>query len=162
MIKEGRSKILYFGKNEGISVAENRYKGYEKALEEHGILLDEKLVVHTKRTFDDAHSKMKLVIEKDLEFDAIVCIGGLVAYGAGSAIVDAKLKVPEDVILGEFGDNEILSRLGIPFYTVCQNPYEIGKTAVNQLIRELEDKENSKTENIIIESKVIYRNFTGN
>lgn len=159
IIKEGRRKILYFGKNQEISVVEDRYKGYVKALEESEIEIDDNLVVYTKRNYDDAYSKMKYLIESNNEFDAVICIGGLVAYGAGSAIKDANLSVPEDIILGEFGDNEILSRLGIPFYTVCQNPYTMGKTAVDLLIKELENRDKNKAEHIIIESRVLYRNF---
>jgi len=158
IIKKGKKKIIYLGKIEGISVAEDRYNGYLKALEVNGIIFDKKLVVEIESSFNDANSKMEAVIDSGTDFDAVICFGGLIAYGAGSALVNRNLNIPEDVVLGEFGDNAMLYRLGIPFYTVSQNPYLMGKTAVNQLVHELKNREEDKLD-IIIESEVICRNF---
>jgi DNA-binding LacI/PurR family transcriptional regulator len=50
---------------------------------------------------------------------------------------------------------------GMPFLNqifVYQNPYKIGQTAVDLLIKKIEEKESLKaSEHIIIETKLIYR-----
>jgi DNA-binding LacI/PurR family transcriptional regulator len=88
----------------------------------------------------------------------MVSIGGLITYGAGQAILDKKLSIPKDIIIGEFGDNDIVYRLGVPFYSVFQNPYEIGKASTDLLIQMINsEKEDEEYENIIIDFKVIER-----
>ncbi len=85
-------------------------------------------------------------------------MGGLIAFGAGNAILESKLRIPEDILFSEFGDNDIISRLGIPFYTVNQNPYKIGQEAVNLLTKCLDDDTYcSKSINIEVEHKIVYR-----
>jgi LacI family transcriptional regulator len=158
-IEEGRQRIMFIGPNTGIPVARDRYEGYLMALEEHNISIDKKLILETERTFKDAHNVLYDVLQKGIEIDAIVCVGGLIALGAGNAILESKLSIPDDIMLGEFGDNDIIARLGVPFYSVNQNPYEIGKEAVNLLIKCMNDESNCNTrKNIEVEHKIIYRN----
>ena len=129
------------------------------ALKENKIRVKKNLILETERTFESAHNTLYNAIQSGTDIDAIVCVGGLVAYGAGNAILESKLRIPEDILLSEFGDNHIISRLGIPFYTVNQNPYQIGQEAVNLLIKCLEDDVNcSKSINIEVEHNIVYRN----
>jgi LacI family transcriptional regulator len=158
IISRGRKNILFLGPNSGIPVARDRFEGYKSALREHGIAFNPALVIQTFRNYHDSYKKMCSFLEKGFEIDGLVSVGGLITYGAGKAILDKKLSIPEDIIIGEFGDNDIVNRLGVPFYTVYQNPYKIGKAAVDLLIRQIESNqaENNFCD-IIIESKVIER-----
>jgi DNA-binding LacI/PurR family transcriptional regulator len=158
MIENGRRKIMFIGPNTGIPVARHRYEGYLMALEENKIRVKKNLILETERTFESAHNTLYNALQSGIDIDAIVCVGGLVAFGAGNAILESKLRIPEDILLTEFGDNDIISRLGVPFYTVNQNPYKIGQEAVNLLMKCLEDDILcTKSINIEVEHKIIYR-----
>jgi DNA-binding LacI/PurR family transcriptional regulator len=158
LIENGRRKIMFIGPNTGIPVAKDRFEGYLMALKENKIRVRKKLILETERTFESAHNTLYNAIQSGTDFDAIVCVGGLVAFGAGNAILESKLKIPEDILMSEFGDNDIISRLGIPFYTVNQNPYKIGREAVNLLIKCLEDDTYyAKSINIEVDHEIIYR-----
>jgi len=158
LIENGRKKIMFMGPNTGIPVAQDRFEGYLMALKENKIRVSKNLILETERTFESAHNTLYNVIQSGADIDAIVCVGGLVAFGAGNAILESKLKIPDDILLSEFGDNDIISRLGIPFYTVNQNPYKIGQEAVNLLTKCLNDETYcAKSINIEVEHKIIYR-----
>ncbi len=158
LIENGRRKIMFIGPNTGIPVAQDRFEGYLMALRENKIRVKKKLILETERTFESAHNTLYKAIQSGVDFDAIVCVGGLIAFGAGNAILESKLKIPEDILLTEFGDNQIISRLGVPFYTVNQNPYKIGQEAVNLLIKCLENDTNcNKSLNIDVEHNIVYR-----
>jgi DNA-binding LacI/PurR family transcriptional regulator len=158
IIHKGREKILFLGPNTGITVAKDRFEGYKSALKDNGILFNPDLVVQTFRNSADSYKKMDCFLNKKIKIDGVVSVGGLITYGAGKAILEHKLSIPDDVILGEFGDNDIVSRLGVPFYTVNQNPYKIGKVSVDLLIKLIESKENDDYfQDIIIESEVLER-----
>jgi LacI family transcriptional regulator len=158
IIEDGRTNILFLGPNTGIQVAKDRFEGYKLALKDHGIPFKHSLVVQTFRNFNDSYKKMYSLLNKGIKIDGVVSVGGLITYGCGKAILDHKYSIPGDVVLGEFGDNDIVSRLGKPFYTVNQNPYKIGKASVDLLIKIIESKEKENSfHNILIESEIIKR-----
>ena len=158
MISQGRKNILFLGPNTGIPVAKDRFKGYQLALKAKGIEFNPDLVVHSFRNFSDSNKKMLAILKTKLKIDAVISIGGLITYGAGKAILESNLTIPDDIMLGEFGDNDIVSRLGVPFYTVYQNPYMIGKTSVDLLIKLIKRPNlQEQSHDIIIDSEVLQR-----
>ena len=67
--------------------------------------------------------------------------------------------MPADILLAEFGDNSIISRFGLPFYTVNQNPYQMGLAAVELLTSMIDnDKLSSKRVNKKVKYNIIFRN----
>ncbi len=158
MIEAGRRDILFLGPNTGIPVAKDRFEGYKSALKDHGISFNPELVVKTFRDYDKSYKKILSVLDNKIKFDGVVSVGGLITYGAGRAILDSNLSIPGDVMLGEFGDNNIVARLGIPFLTVYQHPYALGKSAVDLLIKIIENKGKPDNYNsIIIDSEILQR-----
>jgi DNA-binding LacI/PurR family transcriptional regulator len=139
-------------------VARDRFKGYREGLKNHNIPLDSKLTLPCTFDLEKAGNKMKQLLESGIRPDAVICMGGLLAYGAGQAILDAQLKIPEDIFLAEYGDNLLPSRLGVTFLTVNQFPYEIGKTAVDLLIENINNKENhTKPKHVVLDTELIVR-----
>ncbi|MDZ7261291.1 MAG: LacI family transcriptional regulator [candidate division KSB1 bacterium] len=155
LIKRGRRNILFLGPKSGISVAEERYQGYLDALNDSNIPFNPELVVHSELYAEDSYRVMEGVLTNGLKPDAVLCVGGLVAYGAGKAILEFGLSIPGDIILAEFGDNDIIARLGVPFLTINQNPYKIGQLAVDLLVDEIEN-EPSPAKHIIVDTKLLY------
>ena len=158
IISRGKRNILFLGPNTGIPVCRDRFKGYKMALQENGIQFNPDLVLETFRSVEDSYEKMSVLLDKHTQIDGIVSIGGLITYGAGKAVLDHNLSIPDDIIIGEFGDNTVVLRLGRPFYTVNQNPYKIGKAATDLLINIIEThKSYSDFKDIIIDSEVTER-----
>jgi LacI family transcriptional regulator len=158
IINTGRKNILFLGPHVGIAVAKDRFDGYRLALKKHGIPFNPDLVLPTFRNFADSYKKMYSFLDKKIKIDGVLSVGGLITYGAGKAILDHNYSIPDDIIIGEFGDNDIVSRLGVPFYTVYQNPHKIGKASVDLLIRLIESKESeSKFQDVVIESEILER-----
>jgi LacI family transcriptional regulator len=158
MISQGRRHILFLGPNTGIPVAKDRFEGYRLALKTNGITFNPDLVVHSFRNFADSYKKMFSIMKSKMKIDGVISIGGVITYGAGKAILESNHTVPKDIMLGEFGDNDIVSRLGVPFFTVNQNPYIMGKSSVDLLIRIIEQQGTHDNFNdIIVDSEVLKR-----
>jgi LacI family transcriptional regulator len=158
IIEQGRTRIVFLGPNTGIPVAKDRFDGYKLALKEHGLPFKPELVIQAFRNIADSYKKMNCFLNKKVKIDGLVSVGGLITYGAGKAILDCKYKIPEDITIGEFGNNDIVTRLGVPFYTVDQSPYKIGKASVDLLIKLIESKESEEHfHDIIIESEILKR-----
>jgi DNA-binding LacI/PurR family transcriptional regulator len=136
----------------------DRFDGYKLALRENNIPFRPELVVQSFRSIDDSYNKIMSLFNQKLEFDAVVSIGGGITYGAGKAILEMGRSIPDDVAIGEFGDNDIVYKLGVPFYTVLQKPVEIGKGATDMLIKMIETGEpDEKFDDLIIEFEVVER-----
>jgi LacI family transcriptional regulator len=158
LIKEGRKRILFLGPHTGIPLLRDRFNGYKIALKENGIPYRPELIIQSFRSIDDSYNKILSLFSQKLEFDAVVSIGGGITYGAGKAIQEMNRLIPEDVAIGEFGDNDIVYKLGVPFYTVVQKPVEIGKGATDMLIKMIETGEpDEKFDDIIIEFEIVER-----
>jgi len=158
IIEEGRKRILFLGPRTRVSVLRDRFAGYRSALRENGVSYRPELVVDSFRSIEHSYGKVLETIRRRVHFDAIVSIGGLVTYGAGKAILESKKRVPEDVIIGEFGDDDIVYKLGVPFYSVVQNPQEIGKASTDLLINMIEAKKSyDGSNNIVIDSEIVER-----
>ena len=156
IIKDKRKNIVFLGPLKDLFVAKGRYKGYCDALKNNGIEIRHEYVIECKTNKENSYLKMKNFINSGLKFDAVMCTSGLIAFGAGSAILDAGLSIPTDVLLAEFGDNNIVHRLGVPFVTIDQFPYEMGKKSLEMIVNVIENKEKAKLrENIYVDAQLL-------
>lgn len=139
-IRNNRKHILFLGPVRTLSVARGRYRGYRKGLEKYQIAYDGNLVVPCEVDDVDAWAKMRQKLREVPHIDAVMCVGGLIAYGAGRAIIQSDRSIPEDVMLAEFGDNSVVHRLGVPFVTIDQSPYEMGCQSIELIVETIENK----------------------
>jgi DNA-binding LacI/PurR family transcriptional regulator len=156
LIKSGKRRIAYMGPSDGMSVASERFRGYVKALAEAKIFYDEQLVMRCR--IDETDSKLHIhnLLGKGIIPDGVVCMGGLVALGAGEALLNAGYKIPDDFLLAEFGDNDIVAKLGVPYRSINQSPFQIGKSAVNLIREEIErNRDIDECRHVIILSRLI-------
>jgi LacI family transcriptional regulator len=157
MVRDGRKQILFLGPTEKLSVARGRFRGYQKGLQDFNLQFDTNRIIPCDLNPIDAEDKMKAAIDSGVEFDGVICVGGLVAYGAGQAILKSGKSMPDEILLAEFGDNDVVARLGVPYLTVYQHPYDMGREAVDLLIANLDVQELKETyQHHIIDTKLIY------
>ncbi len=156
MVKKGCKNIVFLGPTEKLYVAKGRYRGYRRGLEQFGLPYDPHKVLPCELDADDAEAKMIALLQSGIPVDAVICVGGLVAFGGGRAILKNGYSIPDDIYLAEFGDNDVVARLGVPFLTVYQNPYQMGETAVDLLVDIIEHGEPPQPVHKIIETELIY------
>jgi LacI family transcriptional regulator len=156
LIKSGKRKIAYMGPIDGMSVASDRFQGYKNALAAAKIVYDEQLVLRCNIDETDSKLHIRNLLKKKIVPDGIVCMGGLVALGAGETLLTAGYKIPVDFLIAEFGDNDIVAKLGVPYRSINQSPFEIGKSAVNLIHEEIErNRDVDDFRHVIIPSTLI-------
>ncbi len=156
-----KKNIAFIGPTDKLSVAYDRLTGYKKALNESKIAFNDKLII----PIDYAIKKEKLVekiktfIHSGVKFDSLICTGGLIAYLAGATLLKSGIDISQNIFIGEFGDNNIVYRLGIPFVTVDQQPFNIGEKALSILVNRINSKGKIfRKKHLYINSKLIYIN----
>lgn len=113
-----------------VSTAEGRFAGYQRALLRHGLEASADLVVREGTSDESGDLSGRQAMKKLLRLsplpDAVFCYNDPVAMGAMEAILEAGLRIPEDIALIGCGNVLYASSLRIPLSTIDQKSAEIG------------------------------------
>lgn len=152
LIAKGCKKIAHIRGPVNPQNAIDRFLGYKKALEDHNISFEPKLVYTcTDVTFEEGKTFAEQIIASHPDVDGIFAITDLVAVGVLAYFNDHKIRVPEDIKLIGFS-NWFMSQVVSPkLSTVDQPSFEMGKQAFNVLLEEI----NAKKEGIAFSPKTI-------
>ncbi|HWS51843.1 MAG TPA: LacI family DNA-binding transcriptional regulator [Microbacterium sp.] len=84
-----------------------RLTGYRAALEDAGIEVDERLIMHVDEFHRaDGAAAARSILDQDLRPDAVFAFNDLLALGAMHVLVTAGIRIPEDVAVIGFDDIE--------------------------------------------------------
>lgn len=160
LIKQGCKRILHLGGNLKRNVYRDRFDGYKKALEDHGILFHPKYVfigMMNQKAADDLVDKM-LTME-NLP-DGVFAANDTSAVNVICRLKKAGLRVPEDVCVAGF-NNIPISRVIDPNLTTVNYPgQEMGEVAASTLINILENSTTVKLNTIVLKHELILRSST--
>lgn len=160
LIKKGYRRIAHLAGHRNLQMAENRFLGYKAALQVNGIPFQEELVIENGLNEEDgAKSFLELYERLEEKPDAIFAVTDPVAFGAFQEIKKMGLRIPEDIALAGFSNNPIGAMIEPSLTTVSQSAYEIGKTAAELL---LDNINNSSDEIVqkILPTEIIRRQST--
>lgn len=127
LIRSGHRDIaIICAKTTDVSIGRLRLEGYKKALSDHEIPFREELVLTMKPEIEDyslenGYVVTKEFLEKKVPCTAIYVISDIMAIGAGKALSEAGLKVPEDISLAGF-DGVKIGQYVTPSLTTLKQP----------------------------------------
>jgi DNA-binding LacI/PurR family transcriptional regulator len=158
LIKNGRKNIGYLAAPLELPVFRQRYDGYINAMNQYNVPINKNLVIiGGVRKEDGKKGAMELLKNVD-KIDAIYAVNDIVAVGAMIYLKERGIKIPEDIGIAGFGDNEAASLVDPALTTVRQNPIILGKMAVDKLIERIENPgPNISTETFVIDTQLITR-----
>jgi LacI family transcriptional regulator len=141
-----------------------RFEGYRRALRHRGIpCLEEYVVsrshVDTDTTRQGAEAMYRL-LEKDPKPDGVFCFNDPLAIGAMIAILDAGLRIPEDIALIGCGNHPNSAHLRVPLSSIDQNSQMIGQRAAELVISLIESKQRPRARTIILDPTLVVRTST--
>ena len=140
LIDRGYHKPALALGNESIFYSQERYRGYRRALEDHGIEFDESLVMHFRTHNKDFYEQTLELIDSGKEFDSIFCTSDGKALYVLRALHERGFRIPEDIGVVGFDNIDISAVTQPPLTTVSQQPYETGRTACRALISQIEHR----------------------
>ena len=124
------------------------------------IALDPKIVLEGDYTQEKAYILVKELLSREKKITAIFCANDLMAFGALKAIKERGKRVPEDISVVGFDDMDMSSYIDPPLTTVRQPFVEIGKKAVEILLKQIEGGIN-RTKRYNLSGKFILRKSVG-
>lgn len=146
LLSLGHKKIAFIAaRSDDISIGQLRLEGYKKALDDHGIDFDPRLVIYPPKGLNPyslyhGYESGKKIVRDKLACTAIFSISDTVAIGAIKALYDMGKKVPEDYSVAGFDGLEINEFLQKPITTIVQPTSQIAYTSVKELFKIIEKK----------------------
>lgn len=160
LISKGLKKIALLTTVDYVSVGKLRTDGYLNVLHDHGIEVDENLIIRIEDT-EHCDEKINELLENQ-SVDAILAVNELFAVTAIKLAMSKGIKIPEDLSVVAFTDG-IISKYSTPtITTISQNGIKMGRKAAEILINrlELEDEDDEHYRTEIIETNLIIREST--
>jgi len=141
-----------------------RFDGYREALRQRGVPYLEDYVVRrnyvdTETTRQGAEA-MRLLLERDPRPDGVFCFNDPLAIGAMGTILDAGLRIPEDIALIGCGNLPNNNCLRVPLSSVDQHSQMIGQRAAELVLNLIESKQTPRSRTIILEPTLVVRAST--
>ena len=163
LIERGRRRIAHLRGPE-VSTAIGRLQGYRKALEKEGIEVPMHYVVTLKAGEDlgeeSGYEAMRDLLAGQTPPDGVFCFNDEAATGALRAILDAGLRVPEDIAVIGVGNMRFANMLAIPLTTIDQNNAQIGERAAKTALRLIESENALPPKTSLVPVRLIEREST--
>jgi LacI family transcriptional regulator len=146
------------------STGSGRIEGYRRALQNHGIPYLEDFVVRSDHTDTNTTSQgakaMRLLLDRDPKPDGVFCFNDPLAIGAMSTILEAGLKIPEDIALIGCSNLPNNDWLRVPLSSIDQHSQMIGQRAAELVLSLIESKQTPRARTIILEPTLVVRAST--
>jgi len=131
----GHRRIAFILSPPQLAFTSLRYEGYCQGLDEAGLSLRDDYVVEGDLTRASGHAAALRLLALPEPPTAIVACNDSMAIGAMLAIQERKLVVGRDVAVAGFDDIPAAANASPPLTTVRQPIYDIGRQALDMLIR---------------------------
>ena len=151
LIQSGYRRIAHLAGPKNLSISKLRLKGYKDALVRGNLIFNDGLVVYGGLDDTDGIVGFQKLLNLTPLPDAIFAVNDPVATGAFMTIKEHGLKIPADIALAGFSNTNMTSLLDPPLTTVEQPSYEIGKTAAQLLMEQI----NSNDEQFVPKFKIL-------
>ena len=160
LIEKGHCTIAIFSGPEGVSTAEDRVKGYWRAMTEAGIA-NPGLVFYGLYTQASGYENAQRALALSPRPTAFFAGNNFIASGALKAFQEVGMKIPDDFSMVTFDDLP-LPIMAEPILTVVRQPaYEMGRRGTQLLLARLSGEAPKKSSEILLPIEIVVRQSTG-
>jgi DNA-binding LacI/PurR family transcriptional regulator len=169
LIDLGHRRIGFIGVSLTQSTRLRRFQGYLEALNEHGVPVEERLIVGGRGGSDQmpgysteemGYDGMMKLLSLKKRPTAVFARNDFTAMGALNAIKRAGLNVPEDIALVGYDDIPLASHTSPALTTVRQPTREQGRVGAEFLLRRIEEDRERPREEKAFECELVIREST--
>jgi LacI family transcriptional regulator len=152
LLEQGCKRIMHLGGNMLRDVYSERLRGYKKALHDHKIPFDEKLIYISNLSEEAGAEAAKhiLKIKKIARPDAVFSANDTAAVHCMIHLKAAGIRIPDDIAFAGFNNDPISKVVEPNLTTVNYSGYHVGEVAVMNLINHLKGLSSTKTTNTIV------------
>jgi LacI family repressor for deo operon, udp, cdd, tsx, nupC, and nupG len=159
LIATGCRRIAMANASGSFGFARLRRAGYLRALQEHGIEFDPDLLLQYEFGVDSGADIAARLLALSEPIDGVFLDYDVIAVDAQRALIDAGVKVPEDIAIVGFDGSDMTLICTPRLTTIAQPAYQIGMKAAEMLFAVLEG-EALKERNVTLDFELKVRQST--
>jgi LacI family transcriptional regulator len=161
LIRLGHKRIAHL-LGPSVSTAIGRMRGYQKALDEHGLALNPAWMVPCGFLQSEGYAAMQRLLERrEPRVTAVFASNDPVAVGALQAIAEAGLRVPDDYAVVGAGDTVQADLLKVPLTSVGWDRGKMGKKAAELMLNQIESEHPLPPQRLVLEPLLLVRASCG-
>ena len=140
LVDAGHRRIAFLNNIDDIPATQGRLEGYRQVLREAGIEPDDRLVARAETVADGGYRAARALFDLAPRPTAVFCFNDRMAMGVYQAASEVGLRIPEDLSVVGFDNQELIADGLRPGLTTVALPHhEMGVWAVDTLVRRIQD-----------------------
>lgn len=139
LIENGFTRIACIAGPLDKSLAKSRLDGFYRAMAQAGLDVPPEYVLESDFEFSGGFSAMNQLLSLPVPPQAVFAGNDAMAVGAYQAIWQKGLRIPQDIAVIGYDDIDLAAFLTPPLTTIHQPKDELGKLAVDKLLRRMDD-----------------------
>ena len=155
LIDTGSRRIAFIGGPNHLDMVKRRKHGYLDALRENNIPIDRELVACDKIDYEVALHVTEEMLKRDNRPDAILAFNDIITFAAFTAIKNCHLRIPEDVALIGFTDDQHAAYVTPRMSAIVDQSFKMGVKACELLLRNINGDE--KVYKAIVPQQLVIR-----
>lgn len=155
LIDTGSRRIAFIGGPNHLDMVKRRKHGYLEALRENNIPIDRELVACDKIDYEVALHVTEEMLKRDNRPDAILAFNDIITFAAFTAIKNCNLRIPEDVALIGFTDDQHAAYVTPRMSAIVDQSFKMGVKACDLLLRNINGDE--KVYKAIVPQQLVIR-----
>ncbi len=163
LLEMGRRRIAHIG-GKNTSPSFDRMRGFRNAMAEARAPVPEGYVAVRERVEETGDAVGFLAMQDLLRLhprpDAVFCYNDLTAVGAIEAVLDAGLRVPEDVAVIGCGNFRYAKYLKVPLSSIDQGTADLGRIA-GEVALDLSARPDQPPRSVLLRPRLVARRSTG-
>lgn len=159
LIEQGCTRIAHFGGARHQLIYEDRRLGYLAALKNHGLEVDEHIILEAESLSGEEGYRLTAdIMGIDSPPDAIFCANDTSAVSAIQYAKKHGIRIPEDLAIIGFNNDPVCEIIDPALSSIEHPAMEMGERAVQQVLALLDDSDNLTKENrLVLDTHLIVR-----
>lgn len=154
-IRKGYKKIAHIGGYSHINIGKARCEGFLAAMNEYGMPVNLGWIVEGGFSEEDGYNGFMKIYDKNNYPEFILAVTYPVALGIYNAVTELGLRIPQDIEVTCFGKNSFDRFIPSIFNFVDQPTIELGREAVNLILKQINDPKDYTPQNVEFKTSLI-------
>lgn len=137
LLETGSRRVAFIGGGNHLDIVKRRKHGYLEALRDSKIPIEKELVVCRKIDYEEGKIATETLLALPQPPDAILAMNDTLAFAAIEVIRSHGLRIPEDIAIIGYTDEQHANYVQPKLSAVCHQTYEMGQTACRLLIERI-------------------------
>ncbi|MCQ6958683.1 LacI family DNA-binding transcriptional regulator [Mucilaginibacter aquariorum] len=164
LLDGGYKRIAHITNPPNISITKERFAGYQKALEESGMPIDEEIIIHCPhggRDTGEVENAINQLLSLNDKPDAIFTTSDRITTTTLFLLNKLKIKIPQEIALIGYTNTTLADVLNPSLSSVYQPGFEMGQKATQKLLELILAKRPvHEFETIVLPTQLVTRDST--